>query len=69
MARKTLEEKIDDLRDRVKALEIEFRILKKIGYVILAGITSILIKLFWKYIITSPKIVGNAISALNITFI
>ena len=65
MARKTIGEKVDDLVITVTELQTEFKIFKKIGYIILAGILGILGKLYWQVIISSPTIVGNVVAALN----
>ncbi len=71
---KTLEDKVDDLKtDMAKLITkfechlTEFKIFKKIGYVILVGILGILGKLYWKAIISSPTIVANVVAALNVT--
>ena len=74
MARKTLGDRVDELRKKVEKLTIklechltEFKIIKKIGYILLVGILGILAKVYWEAIISSPTIVGNVIAALNIT--
>ena len=68
----TLEDKFDEMKDNIKDLTIklechltEFKIFKKIGYAILAGILGILGKLYWQFIISSPAIVANVVAALN----
>ena len=72
MPGKTLEDKVDGLSEKISNLTTElkchlteFRIFKKIGYVILVGILGILGKLYWKAIISSPTIVANVVASLN----
>ncbi len=69
---KTLEDKVDGLREAINKLTLklechltEFKIFKKIGYVILVGILGILGKLYWEAIISSPTIVANVVASLN----
>ena len=65
MVKKTLGEKIDDLSTRLLVLETEFRIFKRMGYIILTGIGGILLKLYWQYILASPIIIANVIHLLK----
>ena len=74
MPEKTLEDKVDRLSEKITDLTTElkchlteFKIFKKIGYVILFGVLGILGKLYWEYIISSPSIVANVVAALNVT--
>ncbi len=75
MTEKTLEDKVDGLVEKISNLTTklechltEFKIFKKIGYVILVGILSILGKLYWEAIISSPTIVANVVAiAFNST--
>ena len=67
MPRKTIGEKVDDLVITVTELQTEFKIFKRVGYIILAGTIGILAKLYWRAIIYSPTIVANVVAWVNTT--
>ena len=74
MAGKTLEEKVDDLGEKISGLTTElkchlteFKIFKKVGYALLLGVLGILGKLYWRAIVNSPTIIANVVALMNNT--
>lgn len=50
-----------DLELQFAEIKTEFRIIKKLIYIILAALIGLILKSFWTSILTIPSITGSAI--------
>lgn len=53
--------KKEDVRVELAELKGEFKIIKKLIYIIIAALIGLLVKAFWTSIVNAPTIVGNVI--------
>ena len=43
-------------------IKTEFRIIKRLVYIVLAALIALVLRLYWIYIVKTPIIVGNVVS-------